>query len=361
VEVFGMVLKDKKNKSKIITVKKIFYTNRDISPKYFLFPITHKCNSKCVMCNIWKIKTPEELTLNQIRQLFDDPSFKSIEKVIISGGEATLRNDVDDILAIIVSKCPKLKSIDIATNGLNPNQTLTLCRTLERLCISRNIQYSFMISIDGVQEVHDKVRGVPGAFKKACQTLEAMKELQVSFKFDLHINCVVTQYNVYTFSELFDWCNKRDISLSFQLAHEWSRFHNQKCDFQLSPIQKEFYLNLLWKKNKGLSGSYYDWMTYRMFSANTHRSLNCAFLRNAFTITPDGDVYYCPNSRSIGNIGEDSFSNIYYNKTNLKYRNSLTSSCRYCHQTCWWYESLQADIIEQTRFAIIKKLMNLVR
>ena len=67
--------------------------------KYLTWEITDACNSKCQTCNIWKHgKSPDVLTFEEIKKVFSDPLFKDLEVLLITGGEAVLRDDLLDIL-----------------------------------------------------------------------------------------------------------------------------------------------------------------------------------------------------------------------------------------------------------------------
>ena len=331
------------------------------TPRLFLFSITHRCNSRCVMCNIWRQKVTEELSLNQIKSLLDDPAFESIEQVIITGGEPTLRKDLGLVAELLVGKCPALRTIQVSTNGLVPKLAVDACRSVDKACRGSNVKYSFLVSVDGVEEVHDRVRRVPDAFKHASETVDALRNLRPKLGFSLQVNCVLTRYNLSGFDDLADWSEQKDVFLSSQLAHDWRRFENENGVFHLTEEQKKFYLNMLWSKLKKSTGTYHDWMTYGMERLGRHRSLGCPFLTDAFSIHPDGNVYFCPNTEPVGNILEDMFSSIYYRNRNPEYvrRMKKRKVCQSCFQTCWLTNALERDLLHQIQYGVIKRILSL--
>ena len=75
------------------------------------FATTYVCNSKCQNCNIWEkyIKNPEkikeELTLGEIKNIFNESKYLKYLKVIsLGGGKITLRKDFVDLCGFFINK-----------------------------------------------------------------------------------------------------------------------------------------------------------------------------------------------------------------------------------------------------------------
>jgi len=78
--------------------------------RFVNYLITWKCNSRCMMCNIWK-KGPsaqKELQIDEIENLFADPLLSKLEWIQLSGGEPFLRKDIAEIVRILLKLHPKL-------------------------------------------------------------------------------------------------------------------------------------------------------------------------------------------------------------------------------------------------------------
>ena len=80
---------------------------------------TFRCNAKCNMCNIWKHQThpDEEIDCEYYKKL---PAGLRIN---ITGGEATLRKDIDKIFEILY---PKSSLLELSTNGYNTEKIVEL-------------------------------------------------------------------------------------------------------------------------------------------------------------------------------------------------------------------------------------------
>ena len=77
-------------------------------PRVINFPITDNCNSKCVMCNVWKDKAENELTPNKIGEILGRSEFSKVRHLVISGGEPTLRVDLVQCVHVILESLNNL-------------------------------------------------------------------------------------------------------------------------------------------------------------------------------------------------------------------------------------------------------------
>jgi len=131
--------------------------------------ITDNCNSRCITCSQWKNKSTNELTTEEIYDTLAQLRELGVIQVYFSGGEPLLRHD----LSRLVERAAKLRfqSISILTNGL------LLTENRARKLLESGLT-AVGISIDGLRETHDYVRGVTGSFDKATSALEILSRLK---------------------------------------------------------------------------------------------------------------------------------------------------------------------------------------
>ncbi|MBQ8482051.1 MAG: radical SAM protein [Alphaproteobacteria bacterium] len=121
------------------------------------FSITNRCNSRCRICNIWKISDfSDELSVSEIGDLFSKPFFESLDTISITGGEPFLRDDLKDIICLINKKCPNVRRIFLNTNASFPAKALKICE----LCTSLFDETILSVSLDGREPIHNELRGV---------------------------------------------------------------------------------------------------------------------------------------------------------------------------------------------------------
>ena len=119
-----------------------------------------KCNSRCLTCNIW-MKREDELTLDEwdkvLASLGQTPYWFTI-----SGGEPLMYPHVVELAQLAYEHC-RPGVINIPTNGILP----TIPERVERIARScPKSQVIINLSLDGVGEKHDVIRGVTGNFRK---------------------------------------------------------------------------------------------------------------------------------------------------------------------------------------------------
>src|SRR4030042_1873263 len=91
---------------------------------YLIFFVTSKCNARCKMCFYWReiadAHARKILSLEEIGRIARN--FKNLIYVSITGGEPTLREDVDEIVYRFYASSGT-RFVNITTNGLLPERT----------------------------------------------------------------------------------------------------------------------------------------------------------------------------------------------------------------------------------------------
>ncbi len=133
--------------------------------------VTMACNLKCQQCYAIAGKRLEnELSLNEVKKLIDDLKEMGAVRIFFTGGEPFARPDMADILEYTDKNG---FAIYISTNG-----TLVTPAIIKRLKKLKHLR-TFQISIDGLNNLHDLIRGVRGTFERAITTIKlAKKELK---------------------------------------------------------------------------------------------------------------------------------------------------------------------------------------
>lgn len=168
------------------------------TPPILTLFVTNQCNARCQHCFYWKNLAEEkkEPSLKEIEKLSQD--LGSLELLLFSGGEPFLRKDLAKIVKIFWRN-NRLKTVSVVTNGLLPESIEK--QVEEMLKISPRLLVNVPLSLDGTQEIHDKYRGVKGAFKKAQETYRRLFRLKKRYS-NLRIRLVATVSN-FNYQNLF--------------------------------------------------------------------------------------------------------------------------------------------------------------
>ena len=158
-----------------------------------------RCNSRCLTCNIW-MKREDELSLEEWDKVFqsmgDTPFWFTI-----SGGEPFMNKDIVETAQSIYKHChPGI--INIPTNSLMHKiiqpKVATMCETCP------DTQFIINLSLDGVGDKHDHIRGIVGNFEKFEANYRALRELDYP-NLSIGIHSVISRFNVDDMHELYDY------------------------------------------------------------------------------------------------------------------------------------------------------------
>lgn len=180
-------------------------TKRELE-SLFLF-VTGRCNSKCAMCFYANEmdKKERDLTFDEIRKISETAG--SFNRLWLSGGEPTLREDLPEILEMFYRN-NHIKDVNMPTNALKPDRVVEWVGRFRKNCPDCNIVIS--ISLDGFGDTHDTQRGVPGNFYKALETLQ---KVDAAFKGDPHViknvSTVITRFNIDQVEDFMLWMHNR--------------------------------------------------------------------------------------------------------------------------------------------------------
>ncbi|MGN6295733.1 MAG: radical SAM/SPASM domain-containing protein [Ginsengibacter sp.] len=129
------------------------------------------CNCRCVMCDIWKGNhNLKQLTEPDIEGLMISLKKFRTQQVLMSGGEALLNPNFFRFCEILNKE--KIK-VSLLSTGL------TLKKNASMLVGYVN---DIIVSLDGDEETHDRIRNIPGAFQKMKEGIADVKRLNPDFK-----------------------------------------------------------------------------------------------------------------------------------------------------------------------------------
>ncbi len=192
------------------------------SIKSIVIATTYKCNAKCKMCNIWQNQDKMDLPLESFSNI------KNIRYINISGGEPFLRNDLEDLIKILKSNNPEAEFI-ISSNGYATN--LILEKTKKILKIDPKI--GIRISIDGLENTHNKIRNVSNIFQNAINTVKELKKLGIE---NLGIAFTIMNDNTNELINVYELSRKLNVDFSMSSVVS-SDIYFQKQDNSINPSQ----------------------------------------------------------------------------------------------------------------------------
>jgi MoaA/NifB/PqqE/SkfB family radical SAM enzyme len=294
------------------------------------------------MCGAWsKQHKYSELSPVDIKKIFSDKILhKSIKVVNITGGEPTLRKDLIEVIKTLVCSCVNLERIDVSTNGIRSEEVIDAIEQALAFLLPYKIKLSTSVSLDGIGQIHDEVRGTPGAFEGAERTISELKEMMALYPgFSVGLNFTVNRNNSHDLDNVFKYGIAVGLGVNFTLAA------NSEIGVESLSTQREFALNDGQKKsvaefisrlkNSGHLNTRYADFILHWLSGGMRRG-PCVFQKGmSILCEPEGTAYACGNFKDfrIGNLLEKPFSEIIIPKR--KFRLNYKKMCIHCNSNCY--------------------------
>lgn len=285
---------------------------------------TYRCQMRCKMCDIWENPTDKrkEISAKELEIL---PNFKFVN---ITGGEPFVRRDLEDIVEVMYKKSDR---VVISTSGWHTDRIIHMAEKFPNIGIR--------ISIEGLSQKNDDLRGRDGTFDRALRVLLTLKEMGVK---DIGYGCTVSNHN----SEDMLWLYKlsRELGMEFATAAFHNSYYFHKDDNEITNKNEVIgnfnkLIELLLKENtpKSWFRAFFNLGLINYIRGNP-RMLPCEAGTANFFIEPYGDVYPCNGledrywKESMGNIRDvKSFDELWFSEQAEKVRGLV----RTCPKNCW--------------------------
>lgn len=269
--------------------------------------VTHACNMNCPHCAFaGGHKYPDELTTEEIMRLYDEWADMKVFKVIISGGEPFMREDMIDILNY--GDEVGLQQFVLTNASLITEENLPE--------IPKSIKYG--VSLDGFEENHDRIRG-KGSFKKTMQVLEAF--LEEGRKFG--INFTLSQINKGDAENLISYWLNRGVKMSLDPVLPFGRSSEHRKELWLTEEDAQDFVRIRQLKirrvktrDREIYGGPHPLHVDDMAELFHRAFLACEGARTDVWVRFDGNVYPCANTAALeefcmGNLRDATFKEIW--------------------------------------------------
>ena len=331
-----------------------------IKPTVLIYNCTWVCDAQCEMCNNWKWgNRKEDLTLEQVDRIFDDPFWSNVENLNISGGEPTTRNDLPELVELFHKRLPRLRKIGINTTGITHKRAVPMLTRIVEFCADKGLLFSARVSLDGIGETHAQVRNVKNAFDKAGVTIAAMQALaETHDTFQFGIAATIFKQNLEDAENILAWAREKKLDVVFNmLRFTDAMLHNKHLEETVGfksreeTFMKKFFLDRVAEESV-LSGQAFMYLHYADMIANGYqRTMPCPFQRQGLLLNPNGDLFYCENSKKLGNVLETNVKDIYFNASNIEHREELKRNvCTTCLSPCQVNVGAMKQVVPYVKF-----------
>ncbi|MEI7220556.1 polysaccharide pyruvyl transferase family protein [Pectobacterium carotovorum] len=311
-------------------------TRNLVKPVVIQFPVIDICNSRCQMCRIWENKKSNDITVAQLRQGLKNELFSEVASIGFNGGEPTLRDDLCEIVETCIELLPKLKQISLITNGYKYLQVIEQIKKIGALIESKEIYFDVMVSLDGFESIHDRVRGRTSNFKNSQHVLEFLKT--VDYVNNIRIGCTVIKENAFHLHDLFEYCVKNDLYIKYRQGVPHKRLYTENLiePYALNFEEKyefvEFLEGLIEHYETSLMQKYFYRSLIGQIIYNKPRTAGCDWRHRGATITAKGELAFCAveSKTLMEDISQGDAKEIYFqHEPHLK--DIIANKCDDCH------------------------------
>jgi MoaA/NifB/PqqE/SkfB family radical SAM enzyme len=333
---------------------------KPIRPTVLIYNCTFVCDARCEMCNNWKRGDRKaDMTLEQVDRAMHHPFWGAIENLNISGGEPTTRNDLPELTELLIRRLPRVRKVGINTTGLTPHRAIPQLTRIVEFCAARDLPISVRVSLDGIGEIHDQVRKVKRGFDKAGETIAAMEALARKHdQFQFGIAATIFATNMEDARNILAWARQRDLDIVFNmLRFTDAMLGNRELENTIrlkmaeEDFMRQFFLERV-QEESVLSGQSFQYLHYADMIANGYvRTMPCPFRSQGLLLNPDGELFYCENSKPLGNVQRATAEELYFKAEHLADRATFEDTiCKNCLSPCQVNVGAMKQVVPYAKF-----------
>ncbi|MEP0807483.1 MAG: radical SAM protein [Chloroflexota bacterium] len=300
------------------------FSARPSAPYRMDLAVTYRCNNDCAHCYNARERNFPELTTEQWFKILDQLWALGVPHIVFTGGEATLRNDLPELI--------RYAEANGQITGLNTNA--------RRLSDERYVQQLVEAGLDHVQitvescdeQIHDEMMRAKGAFR---QTIAGLKNALHS---NLYVmtNTTMLRTNVHTIPDTLDFLADIGVPTIGLNALIYSG-HGLTVGTGLRESELQPILDIATQKTAA-RGQRLIWYTPTQYcefdpTASNLGVKGCTAALYSMCIESNGNVLPCQSYyHPLGNFITDSWDSIWNHplSVQLRERQNLPAKCTGC-------------------------------
>ena len=308
-------------------------------PQAVSLELTHHCIAKCMMCNIWRVpRDLPHLAVEDWLRLLASNLFGDLRELDLTGGEPFLIHELPDLFEgicdLTLANLTALKSIAITTNGLLTRRVLAVAEKVLPKLEAAKLDLIVVCAMDGIGEIHNRIRNVKDAWQKVNKTIMGLNELRENFpNLIVGLKTTILPLNINELERLVRYADTHGLfTIISPFIITEGRYLNLdlSAEFEFSP--QDISRLIQFYRSKLFRWSYHgDTLVDYLESGRIKKPCSCGF--NYFFIRSTGELFLCPLIKeSVGNIGETAVSELFLSAEASRIRREIGKlpQCRQC-------------------------------
>lgn len=343
----------------IIRQSKFMLTGR---PYHMNYPFASVCNHSCIMCNFHLRKNNKPLDLGILKNKLKGSLFSDIKGISLSGGEPFTVANIEEYFSVLLDSLKSLKTVNVNSNGSLPERIKHKLPLLIDMCEKRGVTLSFVLSMDGIGDVHNFSRGKKNAWTNIQKSLEVIQ----SFGIPVNILMTIHKHNCQDLLNVYHYCHREGIKAFFGIGVVIDRLNNRSIanKFEMGEEEKKYVWQFLYNLSNDRAYTLTQRMWYRVLSrqiiTDGIRKTNCIARNTSIYMSDNGKLSYCAvYDKPIEDFHAGNDLRNYKDRRNkTKIKNKMfeehCKSCMHCYQ----YIPRVKDVIDEVVNFYSLKLIN---
>jgi len=277
-------------------------------PLTLLLLINRGCNLRCSFCDLWD--APQHMPLERVLKLLDEAVAIGTKTLVITGGEPMIH---PEIFRVIREGRARGLGVNVTTNG-------TLIEKKWDSIIASGVS-SLSISVDGLKETHEALRGLKGCFTRS---MRGLRRVRAETDIALSIYFTVTNQNVHELRAVYDLSRELGVGFDFWPVNDAEDL------YLVAPEHKRLYREAV----EHIARSHRDVAARRHFyemgldyHAGAGGPVRCLGLVDQYGVTYEGDLLPCcvwgGDGLSVGNVFERPLTELWRSPRVQAFRESM--------------------------------------
>lgn len=336
--------------------------------------VTSLCNSRCMTCNIWTVESrKDEFETWEWEKLLGRIG-PNVRFYTYTGGEPFMRGDLPELLSLPF-KYGSPHYLTLPTNCLLPERVRDYLERFFEMLKGKKLKVKVYcnLSVDGIGQQHDELRGVKGNFSKVLRTIEYLREIRDRRpELKIGVHTVISRFNVNEIDTVYEYFLPLAYvdSMTCTIAEQRHELINR--NEAIAPSREEFRKAVarlveklsndkrLDKTVESLRISYYDFVDKWLTTGR--QPLPCFAGRASCQITSDGKVSACGvrwlEEGFMGDLRETNydFKKIWHSTRADRIRRSIRDKECACPLSNAYYSTLACNLISSAKIYFKKSI-----
>ncbi len=329
--------------------------------KLVIFFVTSVCNAKCRTCFYWEeLNQRGDLRWDEIQKL--SRTMPRFTDLWLSGGEPMLRQELTEIIHLFYVN-NGVRWVNLPTNGLLSART---AEWVERILTENpELQLDLNVALDGLYEMQDSIRAVPGNFQKTLETLKALQPCRGKYSnLRVNINTVICAENFDQVLEIADFVKTHgavdghyfNIIRGNALDPGLKKVPTERLPALYKELQKvyAYYAPTLLRRLQGVKKKFGE--AYYQGTLALHNKIQlenidsphpwpmpCTASETSIVIDFNGDVRACELRGKLANLRDFGcdFAKFWETQTRKEEADSIVRDQCWCTHVCFIHDSLR--------------------